>query len=358
MHSRTCAEHCIHLSFTSIFASLVCGCQSEHALSQWPSQAYSSIETKIVGGCYNACQSLLGVDTIEVVFLVKKPSLFRLRNQPLPLLTMVAEQKSRDRSSSTQSQLKFLGCTHYHRRKDNHYRCQQCRLNEGLTLCNEDSLCEVCKDWLLEAWLAQEKAIEQKRKRKAAAAVKAAKKSQERDAMDDSVEIHAPEDALQLPPSKRKSDGSSKTKRAKTATRSGSKATEAVSAGWPSRSRDQKKTVSSSVSVVGQPRSNGVSGTKGSEGHRSRSGERSQRYHGSDRRHDSPRSHHSSRHDSMDVERVGSGPGPRRREGLPPGGRLDGCSGVEPCLSEGDGCPAFRFFHSFSSPSSQDIGWS
>ena len=41
---------------------------------------------------------------------------------------------------------------------------------------------------LPEAWLAQEKAIEQKRKRKAAAAAKAANlKSQERDAMDDSV---------------------------------------------------------------------------------------------------------------------------------------------------------------------------
>ena len=148
---------------------------------------------------------------------------------------------------------------------------------------------------LPEAWLAQEKAIEQKRKRKAAAAAKAANlKSQERDAMDDSVEIHAPEDALQLPPTKRKSDGSSKSKRAKTATGSGSKATGADSAGRPSRSREQKKTMSSSVSVVERPRSDGVSGTKGSEHHR----ERSRRSHGSDRHHDSPRSNHSSRHDS------------------------------------------------------------
>ena len=87
MRSHTCAEHYIHLSSTSIFASLVWGCQSEHALSQWPSQANSSIETKIVGGCYNARQSLSGVDAIEVVFLFKKSSLFRLRIQPLPLLT-------------------------------------------------------------------------------------------------------------------------------------------------------------------------------------------------------------------------------------------------------------------------------
>ena len=123
-------------------------------------------------------------------------------------------------------------------------------------------------------------------------------RSPKRDIMDNSVEIHAPEDALQLPPSKGRSDGSSKKKRAKTATESGSKATEADSAGRPSRSREPKKSVSSSVSMVGRPRSDGVSGTKGSERHRSRSGERSRRSHGSDRRHDSPRSHHSSRQDS------------------------------------------------------------
>ena len=204
----------------------MCGCQSEHALSQWPSHANSSYETKIVGGCYNARQSLSSVDAFEVVFWSSQVAFIP---SPLPAVAFVdkmAEQMSRDRSSSTEAQLKFPGCTHYRRRSDNHYRCQQCRLNEGLTLCTEDSPCEVCKDWLLEAWLAQEKAIEQKRKRKAAAAVKAAKKSQERDVLDDSVEIYAPEDALQLPPTKHKSDGSSKSKRAKTATGSGSKAME------------------------------------------------------------------------------------------------------------------------------------
>ena len=82
-------------------------------------------------------------------------------------------------------------------------------------MCTEDSPCEVCKVWLPEAWQAEEKANEQKRKRKAAAAAKAAKKSHERETMDDSVEIHALEDALQLPPTKLKSNGSSKTKRAK-----------------------------------------------------------------------------------------------------------------------------------------------
>ena len=210
----------------------------------------------------------------------------------------MAEPKSRDRSSSAELQLKFPGGTHYRRRNDNHYRCQQCRLNEGLTLCTEDSPCEICKDWLPEAWQAQGKANEQKRRCKVPAAAKAANKSQERDTMDDSVDIHTPEEVLQLP-TKHKSDGSFKTKRAKTATGSGSKAMGVEqSAGRPSRSREPKKSVASSVSIVARPRSDSSSGAKGSERHRSRSGERNRRSHGSDRRQDSPRSHHSSRHDS------------------------------------------------------------
>ena len=90
-----------------------------------------------------------------------------------------------------------------------------------------------------------------------AVAVKAVKKSQE---MDDSIEIHAPEEGLQIPPVKRKNDGSSKEldsmKRAESANSSTFKATEADSADRPSRSRD-KNTLSSSVSVVGRSRSDG-----------------------------------------------------------------------------------------------------
>ena len=40
MRSRTCAENHIRPSFTSIFASLVNGRESNHALSQWPSQVF------------------------------------------------------------------------------------------------------------------------------------------------------------------------------------------------------------------------------------------------------------------------------------------------------------------------------
>ena len=97
--------------------------------------------------------------------------------------------ESRDRSSSTEPQLKFPGCSHYRRRSDNDFRCQHCRLNEGLTLCTQEAPCDVCKDWLPEVWEALEKAAQQKRKCKAAAAARAVKKSQE---MDDSIEIHTP----------------------------------------------------------------------------------------------------------------------------------------------------------------------
>ena len=92
---------------------------------------------------------------------------------------------------------------------------------EGQPLCTQDRPCLVCKDWLPEAWAAQAKANAQKTRRKAAAAAKAAKKASE-ETMDDFVEIHAPEEALQLPSKHSKSEGSSKTKRTKTkATTSG-----------------------------------------------------------------------------------------------------------------------------------------
>ena len=145
-------------------------------------------------------------------------------------------------------------------------------------------------------------------------AARAAKKSQE---MDDSIELHAPEEGIQVPPAKRRDDGSSKTKK-KAESASSSKAMEAKSADWPSKSHDssskateaesanrlsrsrekKKKTLSSSVSVVGSSRSDSgpvPSGTNGSEHHGSRNDDRDRRGHGSDRRHDSSRSSHSSR---------------------------------------------------------------
>ena len=71
-------------------------------------------------------------------------------------------ERSRDRSSSTESQPKFPECSHFRRRNDNHRRCQQCRLNDGLPLCTQDSPCLVCQDWLPEAWTAQAKATAQR----------------------------------------------------------------------------------------------------------------------------------------------------------------------------------------------------
>ena len=121
-------------------------------------------------------------------------------------------ERSRDRSSSNESQPKFPECSHFRCRNDNHRRCQQCRLNVGLPLCTQDSPCLVCQDWLPEAWTAHAKATAQRNRRKAAAAAKAARK--ETEMMDDSVELHAPRHAF---PNKRpKSEESSKTKRSKT----------------------------------------------------------------------------------------------------------------------------------------------
>ena len=57
-------------------------------------------------------------------------------------------ERSRDRSSSNESQPKFPECSHFRRRNDNHRRCQQCRLNAGLPLCTQDSPGLVCQDWL------------------------------------------------------------------------------------------------------------------------------------------------------------------------------------------------------------------
>ena len=295
VRSRTWAEYAIRLPFTSILTSLVCGCDSDtHCPSGLPSHFRSLKRSWFVAATPLASRSrewgLLSL------FLAKNSTLFCLTWPAVLCWQQDKMAESRDRSSSTKPQLKFPGCSHYRRRSDNHFWCQQCPLNEGLTLCTQEAPCDVCKDWLPEVWQALEKAVQQKRKCKATAA---AKKSQE---MNKSIEIHASEEGLQVPPVKRRDDGSSKKldsmKRADSATSSASKATEAESVGRPSRSRDKKKTLSSSVSVVGRSRSDGgpvPSGTKGSERHRSRSGDRGRRSHRSERRHDSPRSHHSPR---------------------------------------------------------------
>ena len=190
-------------------------------------------------------------------------------------------ERSRDRSSSTESQPKFPECSHFRRRNDNHRRCQQCRLNDGLPLCTQDSPCLVCQDWLPEAWTAQAKAIAQRNRRKAAAAAKAARK--ETEMLDNSVELHAPRDAF--PTKRTKSKDSSKAKRFKTVT-----------------SSSQSKSVASSVKAVERPSSHG------SDHRRSRTPERKRR-HGEERRHESPR-HQSSRRDGPAATGVrASGPG-------------------------------------------------
>ena len=182
-------------------------------------------------------------------------------------------ERSRDRSSSTESQPKFPECSHFRRRNDNHRCCQQCRLNDGLPLCTQDSPCLVCQDWLPEAWTAQAKATAQRNRRKAAAAAEAARK--ETEMMDDSVEIHAPRDAF--PTKRTKSKDSSKAKRSKTIT-----------------SSSQPKSVASSVTAVEPPSSHG------SDHRRLRTPERKGR-HDEEKRHESPR--HQSRRDGHSSDR-------------------------------------------------------
>ena len=157
--------------------------------------------------------------------------------------------------------------------------------------------------------------------------------------MDDSVEIHAPEEVLQLPSKRASSDVWSKSKQAKTATSSGSKATEVEkSAARPSRSREPKKSVASSVSVTGRPSSDG------SERHRSRSGDRKRRSHGSNRRQDSPR-HHASRHGSGLREgerfRPSSSGGSSSRKHVD----LTGGSGSSRVSKATDACPSASSSH-------------
>ena len=186
--------------------------------------------------------------------------------------------ESRDRPSLQQPQLKFPGCSYYRRRSDNHHRCQQCHLNKGLTFCTRESLCDLCRDWLTEAWAALDKALKQKQKHKVVAAAKRV-----HDSMDDSIELHAPKDGLHIPPIKRKDDGSIRQKNdsvGKGKTTTSSKASKATDS-RPSRSHEKSsKTVSSSVSVADRPSlSDGPSGTGGSDSHRSHNDERGHRDH-------------------------------------------------------------------------------
>ena len=183
-------------------------------------------------------------------------------------------ERSRDRSSSTESQPKFPECSHFRRRNDNHRRCQQCRLNDGLPLCTQDSPCLVCQDWLPEAWTAQAKAIAQRNRHKAAAAAKAARK--ETEMLDDLVKLHAPRDAFTT--KRTKSKDSSKAKWSKTVT-----------------SSSQPKSMASSVTAVERPSSHR------SDHSRSRTPERKRR-HGEERRHEFPR-HQSSRRDGSSSDR-------------------------------------------------------
>ena len=161
MRSRTCAEHHIRLSFTSIFASLVNGRESNHSLYQWPSQAFKS-NTKIEDRSGCPWSSSAG---LRWKFLAS-----RLRAKPCVYVFQAVPAWTKWRKSDhvtgrRQLNLGNLGCSHFRRKNDNHFRYQQCRLNEGQSLCTQDSPCLVSKDWLPEAWAVQAKANAQRNRR-------------------------------------------------------------------------------------------------------------------------------------------------------------------------------------------------
>ena len=104
------------------------------------------------------------------------------------------------------------------------------------------------------------------------------------DSMDDSIEIHTPDDCLQAPSIKKKSDGS-------TWLKDGS-ARKDKSATSSKRPHDSGKTISSSVSVVVRPsRSDDPSRARGFDHHRRQNDDRRHQDHhgGSSRCHGSPR---------------------------------------------------------------------
>ena len=139
-----------------------------------------------------------------------------------------------------------------------------------------------------------------------------------------------------------------------------SKATEADSAGRPSRSSDRSRRQFHPASLwwedLGPTAAQCLPGTNGSERHRSRSGERGRRDrgHGSERCHESSRFHHSPRHRESGkwARPTSSSGGSSSRSKQADSTDVTGY-GRASCFGEGDGCLAF-YFHS-SSASSQSL---
>ena len=107
----------------------------------------------------------------------------------------------RDRSSSSEPPPRFPECSHFRWWGDNHVPCQSCGSSEGTGVCSQDSRGGGCKEWTEVEWEEHNKAaVARDYKTKAAAAAR--KKSQ---AIDDSVELHAPAEDLSSSSSTKKS---------------------------------------------------------------------------------------------------------------------------------------------------------
>ena len=114
--STTSAYHSLRIS-----PPLVNGRESNHSLYQWPSQAFKS-NTKIEDSCGCLWSSSAGLRwKFWQVGYVRSHVFTSLSRRTCG--DKMAEGRSRDRSSSAESQPKFPGCSHLCHRNDNHLRC-------------------------------------------------------------------------------------------------------------------------------------------------------------------------------------------------------------------------------------------
>ena len=151
MHSRTGAEHGICLSVTSILASPVCRCVTPHTVPVAFPGTFRSKKRSWLVAAYLAHQSVAGVGVVpyhiwhNTSFI---PTCVKSRSLPVNNARWqnhVTCRLCRNRSSSS------LVAHSSDVVVTTHHRCQQCRLNNGLTLCTKESPWDVCRDWLPEA---------------------------------------------------------------------------------------------------------------------------------------------------------------------------------------------------------------
>ena len=113
---------------------------TRRALNQWPFQACFRSGKEVSSGCLPASSVGPRVEWFLMLYLAKKLLYSEFHVKLFLLVKFGKMVESCDQSSSQETQLKFPGCSHFRWRSDNHQHCQQCCLNDGLTLCTKDSM--------------------------------------------------------------------------------------------------------------------------------------------------------------------------------------------------------------------------